>query len=122
VIRDFPGNYSQYREEVKEQSTQLTDNSRQLTDNRVPSAEQPVNRELSTVNLKKKVSFKEKREFELLAKEIETLTVEKSSIHEKFSQGNLSFDELQSLSERIGAVTQMLDEKEMRWLELSELM
>jgi len=77
---------------------------------------------LSTVNLKKKVSFKEKREFELLAKEIETLTVEKSSIHEKFSQGNLSFDELQSLSERIGAVTQMLDEKEMRWLELSELM
>ncbi len=69
---------------------------------------------------KKRFSFKEKREFELLQKEIEQLSAEKESITAKLNNGNLPFDELQQLSNRIGEVTNLLDEKEFRWLELSE--
>ncbi|MBS1932768.1 MAG: ABC transporter ATP-binding protein, partial [Bacteroidetes bacterium] len=64
--------------------------------------------------------YKEQREFDMLEKEIETLTKEKSTITEKLNSGSVPFDELQKLSTRIGEVTQLLDEKEMRWLELSE--
>ena len=69
---------------------------------------------------KKRFSFKEKREFELLQKEIEALTAEKESITAKLNNGNIPFEELQQLSNRIGEVTNLLDEKEFRWLELSE--
>ncbi len=71
---------------------------------------------------KKRMGFKEKREFELLQNEIEQLAAEKETITQKLNSGNASFDELQKLSVRIGEVTQLLDEKEMRWLELSEMM
>jgi len=70
---------------------------------------------------RKKVSFKDKREFELLGKEIEALTQEKDSITEQLHQGNLPYETLQQLSERIAEITSLLDEKELRWLELSEL-
>ncbi len=69
---------------------------------------------------KKKLSYKEQREFDLLGKEIEDLAKEKSNITQKLYDGTLPFDELQKLSNRIGEVTQLLDEKELRWLELSE--
>jgi len=74
----------------------------------------------SPVVAKKKLSYKEQREFELLEKEIENLSNEKSFITEKMNSGNLPFDELQTLSKRIGEVTQTLDEKELKWLELSD--
>ena len=66
------------------------------------------------------MSYKEKREFESLEKEIEELSVEKATITDKLASGIVPFEELQQLSNRIGEVTQLLDEKEMRWLELSE--
>ena len=69
---------------------------------------------------KKKLSFKEKRELELLEKEMADLTKEKETITEKLSSGKAPFEELQKLSQRIGEVTNTLDEKELRWLELSE--
>ena len=70
---------------------------------------------------KRQFSFKEKREFELLEKEIPQLTQEKKSITEKMASGALPFDEIQKLSVRILEVEKLLDEKEIRWLELSDL-
>jgi ABC transport system ATP-binding/permease protein len=67
------------------------------------------------------MGFKEKREFELLQKEMDALAAEKEIITEKLNSGTAPFEELQQLSVRIGEVTQLLDEKEMRWLELSEM-
>jgi ATP-binding cassette subfamily F protein uup len=111
VVRDFPGNYTQYRlqEEKKEE---LTDSGSQMT-------AKTLSKENNTSG-KKKVSFKEKREFELLQKEIEDLTKEKESITVQLNSGSTAYEELQKLAERIGEVTSLLDEKEMRWLELSE--
>jgi ATP-binding cassette subfamily F protein uup len=113
VIRDFPGNYSQYREEsVKaEARVQKTEGT---VENNIPGLKQETRNQ-------KQLSYKEKREFELLEKEIPELTNEKAAITEKLNSGNTSFEELQQLSLRIGEVTKLLDEKEMRWLELSEL-
>ena len=70
---------------------------------------------------KRQLSFKEKREFEQLEKEIPLLVAEKESVTEKLNSGTTPFGELQQLSVRIGEITRLLDEKEMRWLELSEL-
>ena len=64
--------------------------------------------------------FKEKREFELLEKEIADLEKEKEGIYEKLNLANQPFDELQQLSKRIAVITGLLEEKEMRWLELGE--
>jgi len=68
------------------------------------------------------VSFKDKRAFELLEKEIAGLTKEREEITEKMGAGSLPFEGLEILSKRIGEVNDLLDEKEMRWLELSEMM
>ena len=70
---------------------------------------------------KRKPSFKEKREFELLEKEMADLVKEKETITEKLNNPNTPFEELQQISFRIGEVTRLLDEKEFRWLELSEI-
>lgn len=112
VIRDFPGNYSQYRAEGAK-----TESAEPVAAPKVSKAE-PENRPAAA---KRQLSFKEKREFELLDKEIADLTREKESITEKLNNGNTPFEELQQLSVRIGEVTALLDEKELRWLELSEL-
>ena len=122
VIRDFPGNYSQYRlwqtqEELPETGYQLP-----VTGHRITEQQTPGNRKQETGNNKKRLSYKDKREFELLQKEIEDLTSEKDMIAKKFSDGGLSFEELQNLSHRIGEIGSLLDAKEMRWLELSEMM
>ena len=115
-VRDFPGNYSDYRiwqeqEEARKNAAASSEKEKTANvSNAAPAAS------------KKKVSFKEKREFELLEGEMSALNKEKQEITEKLSTGALPFDELQALSERIAAITTSLDEKEMRWLELSELM
>ena len=121
VIRDFPGNYSQYRMSLDDQ-TEEGKNKEQgrsrgpATSNPVrpghPGGQQPATRRLS---------YKEKREFDLLEKEIADLNKEKEMIAQKFNDGNLPFEELQDLSQRIGEVSTLLDAKEMRWLELSEM-
>lgn len=113
VIRDFPGNYSQYRESV-------TDDRFAMAEKKV--TEKPDNGQRTTDSQQKRqLSFKEKREFELLEKEIVQLTKEKEIITEKLTNGNTAFEELQQISRRIGEVTRLLDEKELRWLELSEV-
>jgi ATP-binding cassette subfamily F protein uup len=116
VIRDFPGNYSQYRLWQKEQEAIPV--TYQLTAKK--PGEISGNQEPVTSN-KKQLSFKEKREFESLEKEIAGLTKEKETITEKLNNGNTPYDELQQLSHRIGEVASLLDQKELRWLELSEV-
>ena len=117
VITDYPGNYSQYRDWLKEKEELPVTSSQLLTNKNADPATE--GRQPETGN-KRKPSFKEKREFELLEKEIADLADEKKLITEKLNNSSTSFEELQKLSVRIGEVTQILDEKEMRWLELSE--
>lgn len=116
VIRDFPGNYTQYR----------TESVNTPPGEQAQAKQQPVNKEpekpAAKAIVKRQLSFKEKREFELLEKEIAELTKEKEIITDKLNSGAAPFDELQKLSNRISEVTQQLDEKEFRWLELSELL
>ncbi len=117
VIRDFPGNYSQYREAMANGGQSGIGNLMSAA-----SAEQPIpNNQQQKLSIKKQFSYKEKREFELLEKEIASLAKEKATVTEKLNSGDTPFEELQQLSHRIGEVTRLLDEKELRWLELSEL-
>lgn len=112
VIRDFPGNYSQYRQSAVA-SPQPVIKAALPNDASKTSNQQPVT--------KNQLSFKEKREFELLEKEIADLTKEKEIITNKLISGSSPFEELQQASRRIVEVTRLLDEKELRWLELSEV-
>lgn len=120
IVRDYPGNYSQYRLAVKEQSIMPDDRSL-LTEKEIPV--KPVVTETTVAATeKKRLSFKEKREFETLEKEIAELNEEKKTITQKLNDGGTDFAELQQLSNRIGEVTEQLDAKELRWLELSDLL
>ena len=109
--RDFPGNYSDYRDwkEAKAQKEK--------------EAEKPQEEKTARVRLndKRKMSFKEKREFEQLEKEIAQLEAEKAQIEELLCSGTLSVDELTDKSKRLPEVNELIDEKTMRWLELSEI-
>lgn len=109
VIRDFPGNYSQYRiaEKMKEEEETI-----------VEKKQDPAS---TITTVKKKLSYKEQREFELLEKEIATLDKERKALTSKLSNAGLSYEEVQKISERISTINDLIDEKEMRWLELSEL-
>jgi ABC transport system ATP-binding/permease protein len=112
VIRDFPGNYSLYRD-AKERELIADRNSvpdKPVTEIKAAPAEQRV----------PKATFKEKFEFEQLEKEMPQLQKEKAALEDKMNNGGLNYDELQKAAERISEIVQMLDEKEMRWLELSE--
>src|SRR5690606_20735372 len=112
VIRDFPGNYSDDRIAHKAESKQ--DDKPKI---------EPVKDEYvdsKSVEKKKKRSYKEQREFEQLEKEIPDLENEKTAITEQMSAEALAYETLQKLSNRINEITQLLEEKELRWLELSE--
>jgi ATP-binding cassette subfamily F protein uup len=130
-VRDFPGNYTQYRLEQKTESRgQKAEGSGQRAEGREQRAEGRVEEEQSAENKKsdvrnpkpKKLSYKEQREFEQLEKDLPLLEKEKAEIAEKMSAADLPFEDLQKLSERITIIAQQLEEKELRWLELSELM
>ncbi len=117
VITDYPGIYSQYRDWLKDKEELPVSGS--LSTAPKATNQESENRKTENAN-NRRLSFKEKREFELLEKEIADLAGEKKLITEKLDNSATSFEELQKLSIRIGEVTQLLDEKEMRWLELSE--
>lgn len=113
-IRDFPGNYTQYRIWKKEQEEKKNE---PIVVSKTQIAE-PVN--TATVE-KRKISYKEKREFEVLQQDIEALENEKIDVSRQLNDGTLSYDQIQKFSKRIGEISALLDEKELRWLELSEL-
>ena len=115
IIKDFPGNYTQLREKQKETEKQISIVSTSNTSISDESSEAPVKKEK-----KQGLTFKEKREFELLSNEIENLETEKKLIESELSEGLLNNEELLSKSRRHGEIMTLLDEKELRWLELSE--
>ena len=117
-LKDFPGNYTQYRDwkEVQDQLEKEAEAARQPKQTSAPeknSRPQPEQ--------KKKLTFKERKEFEALEVEIPQLEAEKAELETAMSSGTLSNDELMTKSERIAKVIEEIDEKTMRWLELSEL-
>ena len=117
VIRDYPGNYTQYREAVSKGL--LTDNTQQIMKSLPEEEKKTIESRPQTTDVPKKLSFKEKFELETLEKEMPALQKEKKLLEDKMS-GNLPYDELQKAADRITVIIAALDEKEMRWLELSE--
>jgi len=116
-INDFPGNYTQYREWKEEKEQEVRKQQAALQQSQIPK--EKGNNRLEREQ-KKKRSFKEQKEFESLEKEINELEIEKKELEVALSSGMLSGDDLMSKSERIGKVMEEIDEKTMRWLELSE--
>jgi len=109
-IKDFPGGYSDYREWMALQNQQST--TSEAKSSSTSTTEKEVNR-------KRKLSFKEQREFDSLMDEIEKLTAEKEELETAFNSGEV--DDIVAKSARYEEVKSLLDEKEMRWLELSEI-
>lgn len=124
-VQDFPGNYTQYREYQKllpkDSSSSKSVARAEQTDPKQASQKQSGGRRDGGEN-KRRMSFKEKREFEQLDKDIERLTKEKSDIESALSSGSASVEEITEMSKRLPVVNEELDEKELRWLELSELL
>jgi len=112
VVKDFPGNYSQYRI-----WKQLENNSND-TGNIDKKKHLPEKNKSESNN--KKFTFKEKFEFDQLEKEIPELEKEKELLQQQMNDGALSYDQLQQAAQRISEIILLLNEKEMRWLELSE--
>ena len=115
-VQDFPGNYTDYRlwREMKEEQERLEkENTKKTLPN--PQEDRNANRP------KVKMSYKEKREFEELEKEIAQLEEEKKELETLLCSGSLSADDMLKKSNRIGEIIEALDRKELRWLELSEL-
>ncbi len=115
VVKDFVGGYSEYREYIKE-----VDAAKKASQKAIEKASKPDSAPLEKEK-KKKLSWKEARELEALDKEIPELENEKASIEEKLSSGALSSDEIIKASNRYSEIKALLDEKELRWLELSEI-
>lgn len=114
-IKDFPGNYTQFREWESLKPKELADNKNNTSD-----TEKKEKREFVGEQRRKK-TYKEKCEFERLEKEIAALEEEQKSIEEALCSGTLSIDELTEKSKRLPIIKDELEEKEMRWLELSEI-
>lgn len=118
-VRDFPGNYTQYRE-WKEEKIQF---ERSQQKGHAEKQKEPAERKQPHGGnvQKKKLSFKERREMEMLEQEIAALEEEKKKIEEALCSGTLTVDELTDKSKRLPQLNDELDEKTMRWLELSEI-
>lgn len=120
-IQDFPGNYTQYREwsrmQAKDEAKPAKSGNATAENDGAGTAKRDVNFEN-----KRKMSYKEKREYEQLTQEIDALTEEQKKLEEELCSGNLSVEELTEKSKRLPEIKDELDEKEMRWLELAEML
>ena len=117
-IQDFPGNYTQYREwcrlQPKTEGEGAEKKATKPTAKEQPSATQKKEG-------KRKMTYKEKREYEQLTKELEQLENEQKTLEEALCSGQLSVEELTEKSKRLPEIKDEIDEKEMRWLELAEI-
>ena len=112
TIKDFPGNYSVYREKQNK-----------ISKTAVPETKVKKQKEVvEKIEKSKKPGYKEKREFELLEKEIETLEEEKTGLEASLNSGTLTPDELLEKSKKLSELLKSLEEKSDRWLQLSEIM
>ena len=119
LVKDFVGSYSEYREYLKEFEAEQKAKERaaEKAEKAVKAAaavqvESPVK--------KKKLTYKEQKELEQIEKDLESLSAEKAELEAALSSGSLPFDKLQQASQRIGEIIEETDEKELRWLELTD--
>ena len=119
LVKDFVGSYSEYREYIKdyeaEQKSAARAQEKAEKDKNSKEASKAAN-----FTQKKKLTYKEQKELEQLEKDLQSLAEEKAALEESLGTGNMDFEQLQKASERIAEILELTDEKEMRWLELSE--
>ena len=112
-IKDFVGRYSEYREYIKEKE------SMERSEQRTTAPQKPQQQRTHDTS-KRKLSFKEQRELEQLERDLATLGEERTTLENEISSGTLPYERLSEVSKRIEELIALIDEKEMRWLELSE--
>lgn len=116
-IRDFPGNYTQYRE-ARELELAAAKEQEKAQAAKQASTVTPV--EVAPKAASKKLSFNEKRELDQLDKELPELQAEKAKLEAELAAGNMEYAALQAAAARIGTLIEEIETKEWRWLELSE--
>lgn len=123
-IQDFPGNYTQYREWSRMQAKDEAEQAKPAKNGNATAESDGAGTAKRDANFenKRKMSYKEKREYEQLTQEIDVLTEEQKKLEEELCSGNLSVEELTEKSKRLPEIKDELDEKEMRWLELAEML
>lgn len=117
IIKDFIGGYTEYRSFIKDYEAQQKREAEAAK--KAEAAKRPAPEKAAPA--KKKMSFKEQKEFEQLEKDMEILNNEKDELEAMLSSGTLAYEDCEKASKRFGEVKDLLDEKEMRWLELAEL-
>jgi ATP-binding cassette subfamily F protein uup len=110
IVSNFPGNFSQYREDQKLQNSSFPNETKGL---------KPL--KTSTTSVKRKLSFNDQREFKSLEKDISELEKERQQLYLKLNETEQAYDQVQQISARINKINEALDKKETRWLELSEI-
>ena len=121
LVKDFVGSYSEYREYIKEYEAEQKSAARAQEKTEKDKNSKEASK-AANFTQKKKLTYKEQKEFEQLEKDLEALATEKAAIEESLGNSNMTFEELQKASERIAEIIELTDEKEMRWFELSENM
>ena len=124
VVKDFVGSYSEYREYIKEyeaeQRSQARAQEKAEKEKAAREAAKAGTMQTEAPAKKKKLTYKEQKELEQIEKDLEALALEKEELESQLGSGDLPFDRLQAASERIGVIMAETDEKEMRWLELTD--
>ena len=124
VVKDFVGSYSEYREYIKEyeaeQRSQARAQEKAEKEKAAKEAAKTGACQAEAPAKKKKLTYKEQKELEQIEKDLEALALEKEELESQLGSGDLPFDRLQAASERIGVIMAQTDEKEMRWLELTD--
>ncbi|MBO5311385.1 MAG: ABC-F family ATP-binding cassette domain-containing protein [Bacteroidales bacterium] len=124
VVKDFVGSYSEYREYIKEyeaeQRSQARAQEKAEKEKAAKEAAKTGACQAGAPAKKKKLTYKEQKELEQIEKDLEALALEKEELESQLGSGDLPFDRLQAASERIGVIMAETDEKEMRWLELTD--
>ena len=120
LVKDFVGSYSEYREYIKE--FEAEQKSKERAAEKAEKAAKAASVQPADAPVKKrKLTYKEQKELEQIEKDLESLAAEKAELEEALISGTLSFDKLQEASKRIGEIMEETDEKEMRWLELTDI-
>lgn len=124
VVKDFVGSYSEYREYIKEyeaeQRSQARAQEKAEKEKAAREAAKAGTMQTEVPAKKKKLTYKEQKELEQIERDLEALALEKEELESQLGSGDLPFDRLQAASERIGVIMAETDEKEMRWLELTD--
>ena len=119
VVKDFVGSYSEYREYIKEYEAQQRSQAR-AEEKAAKEKSAAAQKQVEAPARKKKLTYKEQKELEQIERDLEALAAERAELEAALNSGNMPFDKLQEASQRIGAIMDETDEKELRWLELSD--